>query len=328
MLNKQTRMEKRDRSPAKQIKSISIILIAIYALWAHSVSAIAAEGASSLYLPGGAGDVLLAYSPEPGLQVVNGLFTQVANVDRAVLQGAVDSGIDLTVVLDIVGASYTFETPVLGGTYSIGAVIPFGYVDLDVSATGPGGGSAGVSDHSFNLADIGVIPLQLNWYVGNFHFKLAQAVFAPTGAYDTANLVNLGRNYWAFNTTSAVTWFNTSSGTEVSIAPGIMVNLTNDDTDYKTGNEFHVDFTVNQFLSETFSIGLRGYYYRQVTADSGSGAILGDFKGESLGLGPGFFWRPKYAKGKLSIVGKVMFDVTATNRFESTYGSLGAAWKF
>ncbi len=309
-------------------RSILVVFLATFALFAHSVNAIAAEGGSSLYVPGGAGDVLIALSPEPGLQVGNQLYTQVANVDRAVLQGAVDLEIDLTVVLDFFGMSYTFETPVLGGTYTIGAIIPFGYASLDASVTGPGGGTVGISDHSFNLADIAVVPLQLNWNAGNFHFKFAEVIITPTGDYDVADLVNLGRNYWAFDTVGAVTWFNAESGTEVSIAPGIMVNLRNDDTDYKTGDEFHVDFTVNQFFSENFAIGLRGYYYRQLTGDSGSGARLGDFKGRSLGLGPGFLWRPTFADGKLSIVGKVMFDVTATNRFKSTYGSLGVAWKY
>jgi len=311
----------------KRKKSLSAILIAIYALCAHGVNAIAAEGGSSYYIPGGAGEALIALSPEPGFQVANVLYTQVANVDRAVLQGVVDLGIDLTVVLNFFAASYTFEKPVLGGTYTIGAIVPFGYASLDVSATGFGA-SASASEDSFNIADIAVVPLQLNWNAGNFHFKFAQAIIVPTGAYDTKNLVNLGRNYWAFDTTVALTWFNTGSGTEVSVAPGIMVNLRNDDTDYKTGKEFHVDFTINQFLSNNFALGLRGYYYRQLTADSGSGAILGDFKGESLGLGPGFLWQPKFADGKLSIVAKVMFDVTATNRFKSTYANLAAAWKF
>jgi len=236
----------------KRTKSIAIILLATYALFAHSVNAIAAEGGSSYYIPGGAGDILLALSPEPGLQVGNALYTQVADVDRAVLQGAVDLGIDLTLVLDLFGVSYTFENQVLSGTYTIGAVIPFGYVSLDASATGPGGGTVSASDNSFNLADIAVVPLQLNWTVGNFHFKFAEAIIAPTGDYDLEDLVNIGRNYWAFDTVGAVTWFNTESGTAVSIAPGIMVNMRNDETDYRTGEEFHVDFTVNQFLSCTF----------------------------------------------------------------------------
>jgi len=33
-------------------------------------------------------------------------------------------------------------------------------------------------------------------------------------------------------------------------------------------------------------IGLVGYYYQQLTADSGSGAKLGPFRGETVGIGP------------------------------------------
>jgi hypothetical protein len=99
-----------------------------------------------------------------------------------------------------------------------------------------------------------------------------------------------------------------------------MLNTENDDTDYTTGAEFHIDFTANQFLSETFAIGLRSYYYRQVTGDSGRGAVLGDFKSESLGIGPGFFWTPKFAGGKLVVLGTWLHDLEADNRFKSDYG--------
>ena len=107
-----------------------------------------------------------------------------------------------------------------------------------------------------------------------------------------------------------------------------MTNTTNNATDYRTGNEFHMDFTVNQFLSETFALGLRGYLYDQLTGDSGSGAKLGDFKSESFGLGFGVFWRPKFAKGNFVLVAKYMNDVHAENRLESEYGTIGVAWTF
>ena len=310
------------------INTILLSVLAALALLAHGRSADAAEGASSLYIPGAAGDILLALSPEPGLQVSNGVLAQFGSVDTAVLQGTVDVGVDLDLWLDFFGTAYTFETPILGGTYTIGVAIPFGYAKLNAAATGPGGGMAGVKGDTFNLADIALVPLQLNWNVGNFHFKLAQSIIAPTGDYDTDDVINLGRNYWAFDTVGAVTWLNPETGTDISIAPGIMVNMRNEATDYRTGEEFHVDFTINQFLSETFAIGLRGYYYRQLTGDSGSGARLGDFMGESLGIGPGLFWAPKFAGGKLVIVGKILHDVKARNRLKSTYGSLGFAWKF
>jgi hypothetical protein len=293
-----------------------------------SAPALAAEGASSDYLPGTAGDFGVALPPEPGLQIANILWIQSGDVGRAVVDGKVDIGLDVDVVLDIVAATYTFDTSVLGGLYTVGIAVPFGYAKLDAKATGPFGGSAGFSEDSFNLSDIAVTPLQLNWSAGNFHFKFSETVIIPTGAYDVNNPVNLGRNYWSFDTLGAVTWFNPESGTEVSVAPGIMFNTENNATDYKTGTEFHVDFMANQFLAETFAVGVRGYYYQQLTGDSGSGAVLGDFKSESFGIGPGFLWTPAAAGGKLAVVGKWMHDLHAKNRFESDYGILTVAWQF
>ena len=104
-----------------------------------------------------------------------------------------------------------------------------------------------------------------------------------------------------------------------------MFNTKTDDTNYKTGTQFHLDFTANQFLSESFSVGHRGYYYQQITGDSG--AILGDFKSEAFGVGPGFVWIPKSADGHLTVLGKWMHDFHAENRFESDYITLTLAWK-
>jgi hypothetical protein len=184
------------------------------------------------------------------------------------------------------------------------------------------------SGDSFALSDIALIPVQLNWSAGAFSFKASQAIIAPTGAYDPDRAVNLGRNYWSFDTAAAVTWFDPEGGREVSLAPGIMFNTENPDTDYRTGAEFHLDFTATQFLSESFAVGLRGYWYKQITGDSGAGAVLGDFKSESVGLGLGFLWTPPVGDGRLSILGKWMHDVYADNRFESDYFTLTGAWTF
>jgi hypothetical protein len=48
-----------------------------------------------------------------------------------------------------------------------------------------------------------------------------------------------------------------------------------------------------------------------VTGDSRSGAVVGDFKSESLGIGPGLFWTPKLAGGKLVLPGKWLHDLEA-----------------
>jgi hypothetical protein len=107
-----------------------------------------------------------------------------------------------------------------------------------------------------------------------------------------------------------------------------MVNTENPDTDYRTGTEFHLDFVANQFLSKTFAVGIRGYWYDQISGDSGAGASLGDFKSNAYGLGAGFVWTPASAAGKLAIAAKYMTDLSAENRFDSDYGLLTIGWKF
>lgn len=287
-----------------------------------------AEGGSSHYLPGAAGDILIAQSPEPGLQAAITVWYQGGDVNTAVLQNQVGVSLDLDLTLAIPVLTYTFEKPILGGTYTVGIAAPFGYGSLDAQLTGPDGFLHDGNDDSFRLSDILITPFQLNWNIKNFHFKFAEAIIAPTGAYDLDETINLGRNYWSFDTVGGMTWFNASTGTEVSIAPGIMFNTKNDDSDYTTGTEFHLDFTANQFLAETFSLGIKGYYYKQITGDSGSGAVLGDFKSEAFALGPGFVWIPKSAGGALTVLAKWMHDFHAEKRFESDYLTLTAAWKF
>ncbi len=288
-----------------------------------------AEGGFSFYLPGLAGDIAFAQSTEPGdLQLANTLFVQNGHVGAAVLQGRVTADLDLTMVLDIVSASYTFEREVLGARYSIGGAIPFGHAELEATITIPGIGSRAADRGEFDIADIAIVPLELSWTFDDFSLQLGHAIYAPTGGYDVDEVVNLGLNHWGFDTTIAVTYLNQDTGTEFSVAPGILVNTENEDTEYRTGMEFHLDFVANQFLAETFALGIRGYYYRQFTGDSGSGALLGDFEGESVAIGPGFVWFPKFAGGKLAVLGKWMRDLSSTNRFESDFATLTVAWTF
>ena len=184
------------------------MLLPALAILTPDGSADAAEGASSRYLPGMAGDIAIAVPPKPGLQLSNTVWVQVGNVNQAVLQGVVDVGLDIDVVLDLVGGSYTFAVPALGGTYTVAALIPFGYANLNAEATGPRAQEVGASGDSFDLADIALVPLQLNWSVGEFSFKFGETIVAPTGGYDVDERVNLGRNYWSFDTVGAATWLH------------------------------------------------------------------------------------------------------------------------
>jgi hypothetical protein len=308
--------------------TVFLSLVLVLALFTCGNKSYAAEGGSSHYLPGLAGDILYAVPPKPGLQVANVLFYQNGNVARALFEGRLGLSMDVNLFLDIPVVSYTFEQSVLGGAYSIGVAVPFGTVKVKGRITGPLGNSIAREDSASGLSDMVITPLRLNWSSNNFSFELAEAVIAPTGSYDLNQLANLGRNYWSFDTVGAVTWFRPERGLDVSVAPGIMINTQNNKTNYRTGTEFHLDIAVNQFLSESFAVGVNGYYYDQITGDSGSGAVLGDFKSQALSLGLGFVWIPKSSGGNLSVTGKWQHDVHVSNRFNSDYYTLTAGWKF
>jgi hypothetical protein len=93
-------------------------------------------------------------------------------------------------------------------------------------------------------------------------------------------------------------------------------NYTNQNTNYRNGNDFHVDWAASQFLSPQFSIGAVGYLYNQLTADSGAPPILGDFKSRVAGVGPQitFLFPVGNLQGYLNLKGYKEFD--AQNRPE------------
>jgi hypothetical protein len=287
----------------------------------------ATEGGASYYFPGAFGSFAVAVAPEPGFLFANQVLIYGAELDRAVLQGRVNANLDAFAVFNMLTPAYTFRETVLGGRFQLSGFLPIAYSELETTVTGPLIGTRRDSASDFNIGDGGLYPA-VHWRFGDFHVKLAELIVVPTGHYDSGDTVNVGRNYWAFDTQLGLTWLSSETGTEVSLLPGIMFNTENDATDYRSGDEFHLDFMLNQFLSKSFAVGFQGYWYQQVSGDSGAGARLGDFKGESVGVGLGLLWLPEFAKGRLSIVGKWIHDLDATNRLEADYGQVTFGYKF
>jgi hypothetical protein len=144
-------------------------------------------------------------------------------------------------------------------------------------------------------------------------------ITAPTGSYDKDEDINSGLNYWSFETNLALSYLHPEKGYEIAFDIGHIYNTENDDTDYQTGQELHLECMLNQFLSETFAIGLQGFFYKQITGDSGSGAILGDFKGEAAGIGPAIMWAGKAGSADLVVSAKWLHEFHAENRLEGDH---------
>jgi hypothetical protein len=295
---------------------------------AGSPTAEAAEGAASNYFPGAYGNLLVAVAPEPGFLVWSQNLFYAADARRGVLQGRINTEIEVDAFYTYLNGYYVHDLPALDARLAIGGNIPFGYsaLEAEVSATRSGPVSADTS--RFSLGDIRFVPISLYRSFGPIHANVYQAIIAPTGQYDEGGDVNIGRNYWSFDTVGAATWFHESTGTDLSAVVGLMVNTENPGTNYRTGTEFHLDFMLNQFLTERLVVGFHGYYYDQISGDSGSGAILGSFRSDSFGLGGALFWLPAFANGRLQISGKWLHDLDATNRLEADYGIFELAFAF
>jgi len=278
----------------------------------------AAEGGYSNYIPGSYGDFGMAIAPSASWTLRNDLYFYDASTRTSVRSGNLEVGVDLEFAMDFTTLLYKPDTQVFGAQFAAGVFVPIVHLDLG-SDLSIGDTTIAASDTATGLGDIAVIPFALYWNDGNIHTSFAQFIVTPTGDYDVDNLINRGLNYWSFDTNLAVTYLNQESGRDFSFNIGHIYNTENDDTDYQSGQELHLDIVFNQFLSETFAVGLHGYYLDQITGDSGSGALLGDFKAESAGVGPALLWTRKFGKQDVSIVAKWLHEFHAENRLEGDH---------
>ena len=80
---------------------------------------------------------------------------------------------------------------------------------------------------------------------------------------------------------------------------GLTYNFENDDTDYRNGVDGHLDWGGFAVHLGATHLGLVGYFYHQLSGDSGAGAVLGDYKSRTNGIGPqvGHFFAVRRQQG-------------------------------
>ena len=109
------------------------------------------------------------------------------------------------------------------------------------------------------------------------------------------------------------------NGIEASVFLGAAFNTENNDTDYKSGTQVHVDGMVAQHFplwGGLAGAGLSGYYCQQVTGDSGTGANLGDFKGKTTGIGPVISYVSTLNNSEFLASFKWLHEVSTNNRLK------------
>jgi hypothetical protein len=308
----------------------NILLTTIACALALAPNLIAEEGGSGHYSPGQNASFIDELPGYPSLAVIN-YFTyydgSVGGSRSLPLGGNLAASANAHVYVDTVAAIYETPLRLLGGNYAAGLAIPFGSMTVEgnITHTGPLGRerTGRASDTSSGLGDLTIYPFILGWTNGtDFKYDARLGIYAPSGAYEKGALANLGKNFWTFEPTLSFSWLSSKIGTEVTLFAGMDFNTENTATDYQTGVEFHLDGTVAQhlpLLGGFIGVGANGFYYQQITGDSGSGAVLGDFEGLTTGVGPVLSYVHKIGKNSLAAELKWLPELDVQNRMKGNW---------
>jgi hypothetical protein len=104
------------------------------------------------------------------------------------------------------------------------------------------------------------------------------------------------------------------------------INTENDDTKYRSGQEFHVDYTVGYHIGKEWAVGIGGYYYYQTTEDEDHGSKVGSdgFEGRVFAVGP----QVQYNYRNMSFTAKWQPEFEARNKPEGNKFWLNFVYAF
>ncbi len=267
---------------------------------------------------------LAGYMPEPGFYLRNDFYAYQGNAKIIPFSGRIEVDLRSRWLTDMVAGSYVTPLKIFGANYAVGLVwssvtnsflkgslVPdtrFPRLNRFLTRSEEG-------DYT-GVSDLLITPISLGWHLGQFHVIAFGNWYAPVGSYNPSRRLNTGLNRWAVEPNVAVTWLQPRYGQEVSLSLGYTVNFENPATRYNTGQEFHLEYFLGQHLPKGFALGLAGYIYNQMTADTGKGASLGAFHGQTIALGPCLAFNGKVWGHAVGVNARYYNEVKVHNRFD------------
>jgi hypothetical protein len=294
-------------------------------------SARADEDGVSFWIPGFFGS-LAAAPQQPGwsLTAIN-YYTNVsasgnAAVAREITIGQFNPNINISVNAHVhaefdagfVIPTYVFATPVLGGQAAFNLLMGYGNNNTSLNATAtattavPAGSitrSVALEQDTTGFADL--IPMFVDrWNAGVNNYMAYITGDIPVGLYSSSNLANIGLGHGAIDGGVGYTYFNPKTGHEFSAVLGFTGNFENQSTGYTSGIDSHLDWGASQFLTKQLQVGLVGYFYEQLTGDSGCAPVLCPFESRVIGIGPqiGYIFPVAGMQGYVNLKGYGEFD--------------------
>jgi hypothetical protein len=311
---KSSLLEQRAGSKRKAFDCLLLGFGLALALTMHQASA--DEGGVGVWVPGLFGS-FAAVPGAPGWSL--GTFYYHVSADAGASKSfsvgrSIVAGLRTRADIVFFAPTYTFPRPVLDGQAAVGVIGGAGRVDVSTNATFNGPNKTVTYNDSdartggTDLYGVGT----LKWQRGDHNYMAYTLLGVPVGAYQDARLANVGTNHWAIDAGGAYTYFDATKGREFSVVGGLTYNFENPDTDYRNGIDGHVDWAASQFFSERLHAGIAGYFYHQLSGDSGAGATLGPFESRTNGIGPqiGYFFPVPTGKAYVSLKGFWEFDAS------------------
>ncbi|MGY3175619.1 hypothetical protein ACVWYU_005044 [Pseudomonas sp. TE12234] len=249
---------------------------------ALSVPVHATEGGGTSY-PLGAENYMSGAMPPPGFY--GQLFVNHYEADNLRGNDGKKLPVDFRVRANAITPRliWVSDYTLFGASVALHAIVPL--VDLKVDLNGQSQSKKGLGDVIFGPA--------LGFHHSDkFHSILALDMIAPTGSYDRGDLANTGRNYWVIEPVYAMSYVD-PSGLNLDAKVMYDFNRENPATNYRSGQEFHVDYAVGWGLGNGWVLGVGGYYYRQTTDDRQNGETIEDNKGRALAIGPSIKYTSK-----------------------------------
>lgn len=299
---------------------------ALLLLAGFTETAKAAEGAVGVYLLGARGP-MAGFTPPPGVYFQDDTYFydgKISGGRSLPFGGLLVANVSATTWMNLPTTMWVTPAKIFGGDLAFSATVPtFGEprvnAGLLVNSPRLGPIGANVTDARVNLSDF-LVSSFLGWHSGNFHWQLGVSGVIPSGSYVTGQLSNASLNRPAVDVFGTLTWLDPAIGVDLSMAMGVTFNQVNRATDYKTGDEFHLEWAASKYITKELTIGLVGYFYQQLTADSGTGAKLGAFEGRVIALGGTVGYTFEVGKLPISTRIKVYREFDVQNRMEGTAG--------
>jgi hypothetical protein len=136
------------------------------------------------------------------------------------------------------------------------------------------------------LPGILIAPAILSWHDDTVHQMFGPEVFVSTGNFGKGQPANVATGFDSVAPAYWITWFP-QQDIEIDGSFVYLFNGKNHETNYRSGQEFSVDYAASYDVVPGWQVGVNGYAYKQITDDKQNGAVVGDGnRGRTVGIGP------------------------------------------